>query len=811
MKNKTVTNKFNTNSISQQELPELMNTIHSAIASNDNKGIKIKPEKVKEKAEILILSSYPPRECGIATYSQDLISSINSKFSNSFSIKVCALETGDSKYLYPPEVKYSLNTSLPSDYEKMAFHINNDPDIKIVLIQHEFGFFHKQKEAFQLLLTELKKPVVVVFHTVLPHPEEKLKLQIQRIAAAVSSIIVMTHTSADILTSEYNIPEQMITVIAHGTHLVPHLSEKILKAKYGLDGRKVLTTFGLLSAGKGIETTIEALPAIVRQNPEVLFLVIGKTHPEVVKNDAEVYREILEQKVADLGLQKHVKFINKYLELPELLEYLQLTDIYVFTTNDPHQAVSGTFAYAMSCACPIISTPIPHAKEVLTEDTGIIFDFRNSKQLAESVNKLLNDDELRKHMSTNALQKIVSTAWENSAVEHAMLFDQILGEKTTLNYNLPAIKLDQLKKMTTDIGIIQFSKINQPDMSTGYTLDDNARALIVMCMYYQATEDKNCVPQIKKYLKFIKHCQQPSGDFLNYINQDNQFTNQNDNVNLDDSNGRAIWALGYVISLIGLLPADIISEADKIIEKAFSCINRMHSTRAMAFSIKGIFYYHSTIKSPENVVLIKTLANRMVQMYRHESSKKWDWFESYLTYANSILSEAMLYAWLSTGETVYKDISISSFNFLLSKIFNENGIEVISNREWFLKGQKAGKFGEQPIDVAYTIMTLGKFYDVFKTEEYRQKMVKAFNWFLGDNRLHQIIYNPCTGGCYDGLEESNVNLNQGAESTVSYLMARLTIEKYTNADISVKEHLQNQLRIHPQKGKPVLLTDYKNV
>ena len=811
MKNKTVTNKFNTNSISQQELPELMNTIHSAIASNDNKGIKIKPEKVKEKAEILILSSYPPRECGIATYSQDLISSINSKFSNSFSIKVCALETGDSKYLYPPEVKYSLNTSMASDYEKMAFNINNDPDIKIVLIQHEFGFFHKQKEAFQLLLTELKKPVVVVFHTVLPHPEEKLKLQIQRIAAAVSSIIVMTHTSADILTSEYNIPEQMITVIAHGTHLVPHLSEKILKAKYGLDGRKVLTTFGLLSAGKGIETTIEALPAIVRQNPEVLFLVIGKTHPEVVKNDGEVYREMLEQKVADLGLQKHVKFINKYLELPELLEYLQLTDIYVFTTNDPHQAVSGTFAYAMSCACPIISTPIPHAKEVLTEDTGIIFDFRNSKQLAESVNKLLNDDELRKHMSTNALQKIVSTAWENSAVEHAMLFDQILGEKTTLKYNLPAIKLDQLKKMTTDIGIIQFSKINQPDMSTGYTLDDNARALIVMCMYYQATEDKNCVPQIKKYLKFIKHCQQPSGDFLNYINQDNQFTNQNDNVNLDDSNGRAIWALGYVISLIGLLPADIISEADKIIEKAFLCINRMHSTRAMAFSIKGIFYYHSTIKSPENVVLIKTLANRMVQMYRHESSKKWDWFESYLTYANSILSEAMLYAWLSTGETIYKDISISSFNFLLSKIFNENGIEVISNREWFLKGQKAGKFGEQPIDVAYTIMTLSKFYDVFKTEEYRQKMVKAFNWFLGDNRLHQIIYNPCTGGCYDGLEESNVNLNQGAESTVSYLMARLTIEKYTNADISVKEHLQNQLRIHPQKGKPVLLTDYKNV
>jgi glycosyltransferase involved in cell wall biosynthesis len=810
MKNKTVTHEFNTNSIPRQELPELTNPIHFAIESNDNRGRKFNPGEAKEKAEILILSSYPPRECGIATYSQDLIRSLNSKFSNSFLIKVCALETGDSKYLYPPEVKYSLNTSLASEYEKMALKINNDPDIKIVLIQHEFGFFHTQKEAFQGLIAELKKPVIVVFHTVLPHPEEKLKLQIQRIAASCTSIIVMTHTSSDILTSEYNIPEQMITVIAHGTHLVPHISEKILKSKYGLEDRKVLSTFGLLSSGKCLETTIEALPAIVTQNPEVIFLVIGKTHPEVVKNDGENYRKMLEQKVTELGLQKHVKFINKYVELPELLEYLQLTDIYLFTTNDPHQAVSGTFAYAMSCACPIISTPIPHAKEMLTEDTGIIFDFRNSIQLAESVNKLLNDDELRKHMSTNALQKIVSTAWENSAVEHAMLFDQILGEKTILKYNLPAIKLDQLKKMTTDVGIIQFSKINQPDIDTGYTLDDNARALIAMCMYYQSTEDKNSFPLINKYLKFIKHCQQPSGNFLNYIDQDNHFTNQNEDVNLDDSNGRAIWALGYVISLIGTLPADIISEADQVIEKAFLCIESMHSTRAMAFSIKGIFYYHSTIKSPENVELIKTLANRMVQMYKHESSKKWTWFESYLTYANSILPEAMLYAWLSTGDPIYKKIAETSMNFLLSHIFNENGIEVISNREWFQKGQKASKFGEQPIDVAYTIMTLSEFYNVLKDEDYRLKMEIAFNWFLGENRLHQIIYNPCTGGCYDGLEESNVNLNQGAESTVSYLMARLTIENYKKSIIPVNVQLRNQVKIHHQLEKPIYSTDVKN-
>ena len=762
-----------------------------------------------DPAEILFITSYPPMECGIATYSQDLIKALNNKFSNSLFIKVCALESGDAKYLYPPEVKYSLNTSLASEYEKLALTINQDNDIKIVLIQHEFGFFNMQDQAFLQFLYELSKPVVIVFHSVLPHPDEKLKSKVKNIADVCRSIIVMTHASSDILINDYGVPPQKISVIAHGTHLVPHLSESFLKEKYRLKDRKVLTTFGLLSSGKGLETTIEALPAIIKSCPDVIFLVLGKTHPEVVKSEGEKYREMLEQKVKHLALQYHVRFINKYLELPELLEYLQLTDIYLFTTNDPNQAVSGTFAYAMSCACPIISTPIPHAMEVLTEDTGIIFDFRNSYQLADAVILLLNNDSLRKNMSTSALQKTISTAWENSAVAHAMLLNKIPSKETTLQYNLPPIKLDHLKKMTTDFGIVQFSKVNQPDISTGYTLDDNARALIATCMYFKSTSDKKSLPYIQKYLGFIKNCLQPAGNFLNYVDNHNQFTDQNKEVNLDDSNGIAVWALGYVLSLIGLLPAVIISEADKIIEKSFLRIDVMHSTRAMAFSIKGIYYYHSTIKSPENLVLIKTLANRLVQMYKHESDKKWRWFEGHLTYANSILPEAMLYAWLLTGELIYKEIARSSFSFLLSQTFNENGIEVISNKKWLKKGQEAGHFGEQPIDVAYTIMTLSKFYDVFKDEDYRMKLETAFNWFLGDNRLHQIIYNPCTGGCYDGLEENHVNINQGAESTLSFLIARLTIEKYRSTDNPVKTRLINQVRLHPKQKKHVYLTEYK--
>ena len=733
---------------------------------------------MKNKTEILFITSYPPRECGIATYSQDLIMALNNKFGNSLSIKVCALESGNTSYSYPDEVKFVLDTSLAGEYQKLSQSINKDKRIKIVLIQHEFGFYKKQEQAFLQFLHELTKPFVIVFHTILPHPDEQLRSKIMKIAAACRSIIVMTNTSAHILTDDYGVPQQKISVIAHGTHLVLHLSEKFLKTKYGLKDRKILTTFGLLSSGKSIETTLEALPAIIKIIPDVLFLIIGKTHPEVVKEEGEKYRESLEQKVKDLYLQNHVRFINKFLALPDLLEYLQLTDIYLFTSNDPNQAVSGTFVYAMSCACPIISTPFPHAKEVLTEDTGIIFEFGNSQQLANGVIRLLSDGSLRRNISSNTLQKIVSTAWENSAVAHAMLFEKISGDKITIQYNLPVINLNHLKKMTTNTGIIQFSKINQPDIRSGYTLDDNARALVVTCMYFELTGNEKSIQDIRKYLTFIKSCMQPAGDFLNYVDKDNKFTDQNKAANLDDANGRAVWALGYLLSLTNLLPGDVISEAKAIIEKSMHRIETVHSPRAMAFAVKGIYYYLSTANSPENLLHLKTFANRLVQMYKHESNEKWEWFEGYLTYANSILPEAMLYAWLKTRKTVYKKIAISSFNFLLSQIFNENGIEVISNKGWLQKGQKAGHFGEQPIDVAYTIMTLSKFYDVFNDENYRQKMETAFNWFLGSNRLHQIIYNPCTGGCYDGLEETHVNLNQGAESTVSYLMARLTKEKY---------------------------------
>ncbi|WP_249413568.1 glycosyltransferase [Chryseobacterium indologenes] len=731
---------------------------------------------IYHRPEIIFISTFPPKVCGIATYCQDLINSLQLKFKESFTITICPMETEDESYRYEENPQYRLNTSDAISYLELADKINKNDNIQLVVLQHEFGFFTEAKNGLLLFLQNLEKDVIITFHTVLPKPDLELKEKVKEISSFVKSIIVMTGISADILSYDYDIPAEKIKVIPHGTHLLPFIDKISLKAKYGFNDKKVLSTFGLLGSGKNIETTLEALPEIITKNPDVMFLIIGKTHPGIIKYEGEKYRDFLQDTIKRLHLEKHTYFINQYLPLDELLDYLQLTNIYLFTSKDRNQAVSGTFSYAISCGCPVVSTPIPHALEVLNEDLGIIIDFEDPKQLAVAVNTLLKNETAQEKLRSNSLEKMAPTAWENSSISHALLFQQYSKDNMTLHYAFPIINLSHIKNMTTDFGMIQFSKINKPDINSGYTLDDNARAMIVACRHYELSKDESDLDLISTYLKFIKFCQQPDGSFLNYVNQNKEFAQQNYETNLEDSNGRAVWALGYLLSTKTILPQQFYDEAESVIEKSLPLIEKIHSTRAMGFIIKGLHYQNSEI----NIPLLKKLANRLVKMYQHEKHKDWHWFESYLTYGNSLLPEALLCAWITTKDEMYKQIANESFSFLLSKIFIKGEIKVISNKGWLQKEtvkspESIG--GEQPIDVAYTILTLSTFYQVFKDEKYLQMMRSAFNWFLGKNHLHQIIYNPATGGCYDGLEEKNVNLNQGAESTVSYLMARLCFPK----------------------------------
>jgi hypothetical protein len=372
----------------------------------------------------------------------------------------------------------------------------------------------------------------------------------------------------------------------------------------------------------------------------------------------------------------------------------------------------------MSCGCPIIATPIPHALELLKEK---------------------------------------------------------LGMREPLIYSLPPVNTEHIKRMSRNFAMIQFSRGNRPDIKTGYTLDDNVRALMAMSQVYAEMNDLSCGKYIKNYLAFIRHCLQPDGSFLNYVDKDIVFTAQNQEVNLEDSNGRAVYALGYFISYAGKFPDLWTFDAIQIVKQTLPMIAQIQSPRSIAFALKGLCYYFRKFPSSDIFSLICSLADKLMAYYHKNNKGNWSWFETNLTYDNSTLPESLLYAYLATGDTNYKETAKESFDFLLGKIFTKNQIKVIPNQSWLPKAKENHKFGEQPVDVAGTVIALKAFYKVFKEVEYLKKQRMAFDWFLGKNHLGQIVYNPATGGCYDGLEEHNINLNQGAESTVSYLMARLSI------------------------------------
>lgn len=728
--------------------------------------------------EILMITSFPPRKCGIATYSQDLIKSIEDKYDDSIKIKVCALRKSTLNLDYPHEVKYFLKTWLIEDYKRLAIEVNADEDIKIIYLQHEFGLFGGTFGNYILdFLEEIKKPVITTFHTVLTQPSDERKKVVQKITELSSQVIVMTKLSANILKKEYQISAGKIKNIPHGTHLIKPLS-LLLKEDTPFKDKIIISTFGLISEGKGIETALYALPKVIAKFPNVLYLIIGKTHPEVVKNEGEKYRNLLHQKVKELNIAKHVLFVNKYLSLDVLLEYLQRTDLYFFTSKDPQQAVSGTLVYALAAACPVVSTPIPHSLELL-DGAGINFDFGNAEELADAAILILSSPKMMREMQLNALHRISPTAWQNAAVAHIDLAKtQLKGTHFQLNYKIPEINLQHIKRMTTDFGMIQFAKVCDPDLSSGYTIDDNARALIAVAKHFQLTGKFSDLPLINTYLNFIIFCQQEDGTFLNYVTTDKRFFEKNKDENLEDANGRAIWALGEFLSLNHLLDFNLQAQVEAAFQKAIPAIHTAQSPRAIAFHIKGLYYYYKFKKDESILELITKLADNLVSKYRGVSNEDWQWYEEYLTYANAVLPQAMLLAGECTKSELFKEVAHKTFDFLLNIMFKNDKICVISNQSWHHKGKNSHIYGEQPIEIAYTILALENFYKEHKNKVFLHKMRIAFNWFLGENHLNQIIYNPSTGGCYDGLEEHQVNLNQGAESTVSYLLARMVVEKY---------------------------------
>lgn len=726
------------------------------------------------------MSSYPPRECGLATFSSDVVNSIKLVFGDSLPIEVCALQKEENQFEYGLDVHYALTVSSIEEYRILAEKINTRDDIGMICIEHEFGLFDGDYGNYLLsFLLAVNKPIATVFHTVLPGPNDKLKKIVQAIIDLSNKIVVLTKRSQEVLIRDYDCEESKLRIIPHGTHMVLWDQKEKLKREYDYSDKIVLSTFGLISENKNIETVLYALPDIITKHPEVIYLIIGKTHPEILKKEGEKYRNTLIEITKKLQIENNVVFVNKFLDLKQLLDYLILSDIYLFASKDPNQAVSGTFAYAMSCGCAVISTPIAHAVEALNSDVGILLEgFDKPDQFKNAILELVENKEKRLEMGRNGYAFTHETTWENIALKYGFLFAEVTESKGKLSFNFPPIKLDHIKELTTDYGILQFSKFSQPDLSSGYTLDDNARALINILMYYDMVDDPIALDLAKIYLNFIAEIQREDGQFDNYKDINRQLTKQNELVNLEDSNGRALWSLGYMLSLQKKLPLDFVQQAQKIWDKAVLHIDKVSSPRAIAYSLKGLCYYYQISFEKNIKTCIAQLADKLLNHYHINSDDEWCWYEDYMTYANNVLPEAMLYSYLATRDLKYKKIALITFDFLLSHYFMKGEISVISNRGWFVKGEKKNTYGEQPIEVATTIITLHLFYQVTGNAKYRNQMNLAFSWFLGNNHLNQIIYNPVNGASYDGLEDKNVNINQGAESTLCFFKAQLIMNEY---------------------------------
>lgn len=748
---------------------------------------------MKETLKIIYLSSFPPRECGIATYTADLTGALDNLLENVIDSRIAAINADQvSRYHYPREVILQLDSQSEADYIRLAEKINKMPDAKLVNIQHEFGLFGGQYASHLFsFLDALKKPSIVTFHSVLPSPNPELYKAVRLTAEKTSGLVAMTHRSKEILVQDYGIDEAKISVILHGIHSVPYSLSSKTKPALGFSKRTLLLTFGLLSRGKGIEYVLDALPQVVKVYPDIMYIVLGVTHPNVLKEEGESYRNSLIQKVRDLKLSSNVSFYNEYVSLEDLLQFLRGADIYLSTSLDPNQSVSGTLSYALGSGRPVVSTPFAQAREIITAQSGFLVNFRDSASYTEALLKLLKDPLLREQLGKNAYFRTRNMTWDNVALEYSKLFSKHSADiaEVSKHKKIPRVNLKHLFDLTDDFGIIQFAQLSSPDISSGYTVDDNARALIVCCAYLDQlgktikslSPDKRkseALKRIEIYLRFIEFVSDKDGLFYNYVKPDRTIDHElNQKENLEDANGRTLWALAVAAA------TEALTEAMR--ETAFSLLKRrmdhtlMESPRAAAFFVKGLCLLLKNTKEMNREDFQQQViryCDRLVSLYRGVSSKEWEWFESYLTYSNAVVPEALLLGHQQTGNSDFLEIGLKTLDFLIAQTFLNGTYAPIGQDGWHQKSGERRYFDQQPEDTSAMACALSTAYSITGKQTYRQWMYEAFNWFLGDNSLKQMVYDRATGGCYDGLGESQINLNQGAESTTSYLLARLALQ-----------------------------------
>jgi glycosyltransferase involved in cell wall biosynthesis len=730
---------------------------------------------------IAILGNHTPRQCGIATFTADLARAL-AEGSPEVDCLVLAMNDPGAHYAYPPRVRFEIEESDPASYRRAADFLNVN-DVAVVSVQHEYGIFGGKAGSHLLpLLRDLRMPIVTTLHTVVQDPSAPQRAAMDEITRLSERLVVMSAQGADLLHEVHGVRRDKIDLVPHGIPDAPAIA--CGKRQLGVEGRDVLLTFGLLSPDKGIEYVIDALPEIVAAHPETVYVVLGATHPHVRQGQGETYRLMLQLRAQELGVDSNVIFHDRFVSQRELSDFLSAADVYVTPYLNPAQITSGTLAYAVGAGKAVVSTPYLHARELLADGRGILVPWRDPKAIATEVVGLLDDDGKRREIGARAAAHGQQMRWPAVASRYMESFARARGEHSerrrtvfrarTLAVRpavLPEVNLDHVRQMTDGTGMLQHAIYGVPRYEDGYCTDDNARALLLMALIEDAgTSDRATVRGLAaRYLAFVSHAfNHAHGRFRNFMSYSREWLEE---CGSEDSHGRALWALGTVV---GRSPDPGKQNlAGRLFQSALPAVAGFTSPRAWAFTLLGIDEYLRAFQGDVGVQAVGgDLGRRLLELHRTTGDDAWPWFENSLAYSNAQLSQALLASgsWLGDEEMVAT--GLRSLRWLVDLQVSETGdFEPVGSDGFYPRGGSKARFDQQPIEAAATVAGCLAAARLTSDPAWERAARRAFAWFLGRNHLQQSICDPATGGCRDGIHADRLNQNQGAESTLAFLLA----------------------------------------
>jgi glycosyltransferase involved in cell wall biosynthesis len=739
---------------------------------------------------VAVIGNYLPRQCGIATFTTDLVEGLSVEAPDVY-CWAAAMNDKPEGYPYPEKVRFEINQNKLTDYSVAAQFLNIG-QTDIVCVQHEYGLFGGLAGSHLLkLLGDLRMPVVTTLHTVLKDPAPEYRAVMGKLSDLSDKLVVMSHKASDFLKDIYAVPEDKIVFIHHGIPDTPFIDSSFYKDKFGVEGRKVLLTFGLLSPNKGIENVLQALPAVIKKHPDVVYIILGATHPNILKLHGDAYRIMLQQLVRKLDIGEHVIFQNRFVELKELCEFLGIADIYVTPYLEKAQITSGTLAYAMGTGKAVISTPYWYATEMLAEGRGRIVPFSNSDAMAEQIIGLLDNDVERHAMRKKAYTFSREAVWKEVSRKYLQTFSEVRQNRTRnprprhsyvenikviTNFELPEIKLDHLKAFTDDTGMLQHANYTIPDRTHGYCTDDNARALLVAAMgqKYLPTNGFGLDFLSGHYLGFLLYAyNEKNGRFRNFMTYSRQWMEE---VGSEDAHGRAIWCLGKAVFFLD--DPGHLAMSTTLFKKALRVVENFHSPRAIAFCLVGMHAYLHKFSGDSEVRRIRdVLTDRLFNQFKNNATDDWPWPENALNYANGKLPHALLLSGHRMQRNDMIDSGLNALKWLLAIQTEDNHFVPIGSNGWFEKGGLRARFDQQPIEANGMVEACVKAFKITRDRSWFDNAVMCFNWYLGHNDLNLPLYDAKTGGCRDGLMADGINQNEGAESSLAWLLSLMTLQK----------------------------------